>query len=230
MGNRRLIPSLLPLSAGVAMAALGAASLPSAAQKMREADQIYSCTDSKGRKLTSDRPLIECLDREQRVLNKDGSMKSVLPPSMTAEERAVLEEAQRRKQLEEEQRKEVIRHDRNLLNRYPNQLAHEKARAAALDNLRAAIKLSEKRLQQLETDRKPLLDEAEFYKGKDMPSRLRAQFDYIQVSTEAQRTLLQNQQAEVGRINARYDDELARLQKLWRGAQPGTVGPVPAMQ
>jgi hypothetical protein len=199
----------------------------SKSSKGRGSDQIYTCVDSKGRKLTSDRPMIECLDREHRVLNRDGSMKTVLPPSMTAEERAVLEDAQRRKRVEEEQRKETIRHDRNLLARFPNRSAHDKARESALDNLSASIKLSEKRLDQLRKDLKPLNDEAEFYVGKELPGRLRAQFDYVQVATEAQNTLLQNQQAEMVRINTRYDEELVRLEKLWAGAQPGSVGSVP---
>ncbi|HYJ98195.1 MAG TPA: DUF4124 domain-containing protein, partial [Burkholderiaceae bacterium] len=34
----------------------------------------YTCVDSKGNKRSSDRPIPECSDREQRVLNKDGSV------------------------------------------------------------------------------------------------------------------------------------------------------------
>ena len=33
---------------------------------------IYTCTDANGRKLTSDRPIPACLDREQNVLNPQG--------------------------------------------------------------------------------------------------------------------------------------------------------------
>ena len=44
-------------------------------------------------------------------------------------------------------------------------------------------------------------------------------------SLEAQRSLVQNQQTEVVRINALYDAELARLKKLWAGAMPGTARP-----
>jgi hypothetical protein len=33
----------------------------------------YTCVDRKGNKRSSDRPIPECNDREQRVLNKDGS-------------------------------------------------------------------------------------------------------------------------------------------------------------
>jgi len=189
---------------------------------------IYSCTDARGRRLTSDRPIIECLDREQRVMNNDGSTRATLPPSMTANERAAVEEAQRQKQAEETARKDTIRHDRNLMARFPNEAAHNKAREAALDNLRDALKLSEKRLAELEQERRPLLVEAEFYKNKPMPPKLKSKLEYIEVAADAQRTLVVNQQAELVRINGLYDEELARLKKLWDGALPGTVGPVPA--
>lgn len=232
----RVLPSAGPRRrAAVAVLAAGAgllgalAPLPGAAQSSQtSAGGIYSCVDARGRRLTSDRPIIECLDREQRVLNKDGSTRATLPPSLTAEERAAAEEAARRKALEQAALKDAQRHDRNLMNRFPNEAAHQRAREAALDTVRDAIKESERRLGELERNRKPLLDEAEFYKGKDLPPKLRSQLEYVQVATEAQRAVVLNQQAEVGRINALFDEELKRLRKLWGGAQPGTVGPVPA--
>ena len=36
-----------------------------------------------GRKLTSDRPIMECLDREQKVLNPSGTVKTKIGPSLT---------------------------------------------------------------------------------------------------------------------------------------------------
>ena len=41
------------------------------------------------------------------------------------------------------------------------------------------------------------------------------------------RSLAKNQVAETSRINDLYDAELARLRKLWGGAQPGSLGPLP---
>ena len=49
---------------------------------------IYSCIDDKGRRITADRPIPECTHREQQVLNRDGSVRTILPPTLTAEERA----------------------------------------------------------------------------------------------------------------------------------------------
>ena len=55
------------------------------------AQGIYTCVDTRGRRLTSDRPIIECLDREQRVMNKDGSTRTVLPPSIASHRLAIID-------------------------------------------------------------------------------------------------------------------------------------------
>jgi len=57
---------------------------------------IYTCTTADGRRLTSDRPILECTAREQRVLNPDGSQRSTLPPFLSPEEHAAKDAADRR--------------------------------------------------------------------------------------------------------------------------------------
>ncbi|MCM5679003.1 DUF4124 domain-containing protein [Schlegelella sp. S2-27] len=204
--------------AGTAGAA-AALCLPAAAQG------IYTCTDAKGRKLTSDRPIIECLDREQRVMNKDGSTRSVLPPSLTAEERAELEARERRKAQERLAQQDAIRRDRMLLARYPTEAEHRRAREAALDDVRNAVTNSQARIAELEKERRPLLDEAEFYKGKPLPAKLKQSIEFVDVAVDAHKTLIANQQAEIQRINYIFDQELERLRRLWGGASPGTLPP-----
>ncbi|UZD55137.1 DUF4124 domain-containing protein [Caldimonas aquatica] len=208
---------------GHAVARLAVAALAAAAGLDAAAQGIYTCTDSRGRKLTSDRPILECLDREQKVLNKDGSPRGVLPPSLTAEERAELEARERRREQERMALQDAIRRDKLLLSRYPNEKAHRKAREEALEDVRKSIQNSEQRIAELERERKPLLDEAEFYKGKQMPAKLKQSLEFVEVAVEAHRTLIRNQQAELSRINFLYDQELDRLRKLWAGAKPGSL-------
>jgi hypothetical protein len=211
-----------------ALATLGfACALPAAAQAQKEGGAIFTCTAASGRRLTSDRPIAECMDREQRVLNKDGSLRMIMPPSLTADERAAAEDAEKKKVAEAAAKKDAIRRDRNLLARYPNEAAHKAARDKALDDTRGAIEASEKRLAELQRDRKPLEGEAEFYKGKPLPAKLKRDMDAIDVALEAQRSTVSNQRIELGRINALYDAELAYLKKLWAGAEPGSLGPLP---
>ena len=186
--------------------------------------QIYTCTDASGKKLTSDRPIADCIAREQRVLTADGSVRRVVPPTPTADERADQEARDREAAAERATKLDAIKRDRNLLSRFPDEAAHRKARAAALDDVRKALRVSETRLGLLAAERKPLLDEAEFYTGKPLPGKLKTQLDANDASIEAQRMLAQNQQGEGVRINKLYDLELERLKKLWGGAPPGSLG------
>jgi hypothetical protein len=82
----------------------------------------------------------------------------------------------------------------------------------------------------LATERKPLLAEAEFYVGKPLPGKLRAAIDANDAATAAQRSSVDNQTAELDRINRLYDAELTRLRALWSGAQAGSLGPLPSGQ
>lgn len=210
--------------------ALGAlvAPLPATAQAAGQVPSsagIYTCTDGQGRRLTSDRPIADCTSREQRVLNKDGSVKQVVPPTLTAEERAEREAIQRQAEVARAAQADAVRRDRNLVARYPNEAAHAKAREAALDPVRLAMKATEKRVKELAAERKPLLDDAEFYKGRNLPARLKQQLDANDAAVVAQRQSATNQEQELQRINRLYDTELARLHQLWAGATPGSLPP-----
>ncbi len=186
--------------------------------------QIFTCTDASGKKLTSDRPIPECNNREQRVLNGDGSVKRVQGPTPTADERAEAEAREAKMALEAKQQREAITRDRNLMARFPNEAAHRKARVEALDVVKSALRGSEARLAKLAKERKPLMDEAEFYPNQPLPTRLAAQLDANDALVDAQRALVKNQKDEVLRIEDRYDAELVRLKLLWGGARPGSMG------
>ena len=190
---------------------------------------IYTCTDANGKRLTSDRPIVDCIDRDQRVLNADGSVRQTISRTLTAEERAEKEAREREMSSQSVTRQDAVRRDRNLMIRFPNPAAHQKAREAALNDVRNAMTTSDARLALLATERKPLIDEPEFYVGKPLPPKLKRLLDANDASTEAQRNLIQDQRSELERINALYDAELERLKLLWGGAQPGSVGaPVPS--
>ncbi len=188
---------------------------------------IYSCVDDKGRKLTADRPIPECASKEQRILNGDGSLRTTRPPTLTAEERAEQEARDRRLAEERMVAAEILRRDRNLLARYRDEAVHNKARASALDTVKLAMKSSELRLKELAAERKPLQEEAEFYNRKPMPAKLRTALDANDAANDAQRSAVTNQEAELVRVNRLYDVELDRLRKLWAGARPGSLGPLP---
>jgi hypothetical protein len=192
---------------------------------------IYSCVDASGKRLTSDRPIAECHDRDQRLLNGDGSVKTIVPPTPTPDERADAEARERQAITDRVMRQDAVRRDRNLLTRFPNEAAHRKAREAALDDSRKSMHRSDVRIDLLAKERKPLLDEAEFYVGKPLPAQLKQQLDANDAAVRAQVDLLQNQQAEIVRINALFDVELGRRAARFDGRAAGQqrgVGPAAA--
>jgi len=192
------------------------------------ADAIFTCIDDQGRRITADRPIPSCAAKEQRVLNKDGSLRLVHPPTLTAEERAEKEAHERKLAELRATQADAVRRDRTLLARYPTEAPHRKAREAALDTVRMAMQTTERRVRELAAERKPLLSEAEFYQGKPLPPKLRGQLDANDAATVAQRESALTQEAELDRVNRLYDAELARLKLLWAGAVPGSLGPIAA--
>lgn len=154
---------------------------------------------------------------DQVLLNRDGSINQVVPPPLTEEERADKEARERAKEIADSERGVALRRDRNLLTRFPDKARHDAARKEALDSANAAIAASEARIADLMHQRKPMLDEAEFYQGKALPPILKSKLDANEATILAQRSLLQNQHTEVDRINQLFDVELAHLRELWAG-------------
>ena len=183
---------------------------------------VYTCVDAKGRKLTSDRPIAECTDREQKVLNPSGTLKARVGPTQTAQERADAEA--REKEAEETRALQVEekRRERALLIRYPSREAHDKERAEALAQVAVVVLAASMRVEELQQDRRKLDTEMEFYK-KDpskAPPAIRRQFEDIAQSMAVQKRFIGEQQNETRRINARFDDELLRLKQLWAAQAP----------
>jgi hypothetical protein len=183
------------------------------------AQSIFTCVDSRGKKLTSDRPIPECMDREQKELNASGTVKRNVGPSLTAQEESQLEE-RHKKEFEERARvTEERRRNRVLLARYQNQAAHDAERASALTQVDDVIQTTNKRLQDLAKQRKDLDAELEFYK-KDpskAPAPLRRRVTDAENERQGQERFIANQELEKKRINTRFDEELARLKVLWAG-------------
>lgn len=217
--NRLRIPLTLPSLriAAVATASAFAAITTPTVQAQGNAQSIYTCIDSKGRRITSDRPIVDCLDREQQRLGKTGTVREVIPPSYTREEREKLE-AQRRAEAEKEARiQEEKRRDRALLVRYPNQAVHDKERQEALAQIDEVITAVNKREVALVAQRKDIDTEFEFYSSdpNKAPMWLKRKREDNEKQMEVQKRFLADQMQEKQRVNARFDEELVKLKQLW---------------
>ena len=178
---------------------------------------VYTCIDAKGRKLTADRPIPECTDREQKVLNPSGTVKAKVGPSLTAQEKADLEQKERREAEDRNRTADEKRRDRALLTRFPTRAVHDQERVEAMAQIKVVIQAAKNRLDELIKQRTGIDDEMEFYK-KDpskAPAYVRRQLEENVQSQAVQRRFIQEQEAEIRRVNVRFDDELVRLRQLW---------------
>lgn len=188
---------------------------------------IYTCVDRNGRKLTADRPIPECLDREQRELSPMGTVRRQIGPSLTENERAA-QEVQRRKEAEERARVvEERRRERVLTARYPDKATHDVERAAAIQLVDDVTATAEKRIAELKQQRKGFDTEMEFYK-KDpnkAPMTLRRKIAENEDSIAEQQRFLAGQDQEKRRVHQRFDTELALLRKLWESQRAPALAP-----
>lgn len=204
------------------VAALSSAGCVAWAQSPPTTAFIYSCVDANGRKLTSDRPILECLDREQKIMGAGGVVRGRLTPPLTAQEQAEAEAKERRAAEVRAKLAEDKRKDRALLTRYPSKAVHEQERRDATAQLGRNIQIAQNRLVDLQTQRAVMDGELEFYK-KDLskaPAHLRSQVEENTQSQTMQRQFIAAQEAEVVRLNARFDEELLRLNQLWATLMP----------
>jgi hypothetical protein len=181
------------------------------------AQGIYTCTLPSGRKITADRPVPECAEREQKELNASGTLRRVVKPVMTAQEQAAADNIAREENEERLRQAEEKRKDRAMLARYPNAAIHDIERNATVGSVDDVIKAATKRITELDAQRKTIDSELEFYKKdpKKIPASLRRQIDDYDASVVTQRQFIGTQELEKKRIHQRFDAELVRLKQLW---------------
>jgi hypothetical protein len=197
----------------MAMALLLASSAASAA--------VFVCTDSKGRTITSDKPPRECADVPIKELRPDGSVRRVIEPPLTEEQRRDrIEKARRDYQVQEAKRTQA-RRDIALMETYASEEEIQAARQAALSGRQVIIDRSRQRLESFAAEREKLQREAEFYANRTLPEKLERAIASNAELALAEHRLISDMQTDIQRINKRFDAELARYRELvLAGAKP----------
>ncbi len=181
---------------------------------------LYVCTVG-GRTLTSDQPPNECQNVRIRVLNPDGSVKRVIEPPETPEQKKAREQEEKQRRERERQAQEQMRKDRALLETYASEDEIETSRDRTLAQRAALIERANQQLKEFKMDRKRLEDEKEFYVNRPMPDKLKRALDDNATLQAQQLQAIEDIRADMRRINERYDAELQRFRELvMRGATP----------
>ena len=133
------------------------------------------------------------------------------------EEKAQAEAARKAAERARQREAEEVQRDRALVLRYPNQTAHDRARANALEQVDLVIGGLSEREKSLALRVQDLDQQLAAFSAQpnSAPSLLRRQRLDAEAELAQQRRLLQQQRAERDRINTKFNEELARLTKLW---------------
>lgn len=200
--------------------------------------QSYVCTDALGRTLTGDRPPPECSDRQVRELRSDGSVRRIIEPPLSPEQRAA-REAEARRQVEEADRQRVQRRrDRALLDAYATTDEIEEARSRALGSRQQLVDRASKRVEEHRKERAKLDREAEFYVGRELPESLKRALESNAALTRSEQRIIDDVRADMDRVNARFDAENKRWRELigagatpvQRASRPANSAAVPPPQ
>lgn len=201
----KFLPITLLLIAGAAAAQPASAPTPGL---------LYVCTDGRGRTYTGDRPPPECASFEMRVLNRDGSLRQLVPAPLTPAQKAAKAAEDKRKAEEAERALEQRRRDRSLLETYASESEIETLRKKTLESREQQIARSEDRLKRLAGERKKLDDEAEFYAKREQPAALKRAYVNNAELVKTEQTIIADTRAEMARINERFDAEVKRFREL----------------
>jgi type IV secretory pathway VirB10-like protein len=146
--------------------------------------QLYVCETPDGHKLSGSAPPPECRNLPIRVLNPDGSLKRIIEPPLTPEQRKAREQDEKKRDECIRQKQERAREDRKLLETYANEDDIEAARKFALGAQQRNIDRATQRLKETAADQ------------------------------EQQRRAIDNLRSEMKRTNEGFDAELQRYREL----------------
>lgn len=169
--------------------------------------------------------IVTCRDAKGQPVLTDPSDPRCYTPPPSEDAKAADEERKRKAKEAYLACKAEQRSNQSLLSRYPSQEKHDAARQQALSQAEATLRISQSRMEQLLAERQRLRNEAEFYPNGNLPPKLRRDIDSNAALIEAQTAAITAQKDDAAQKNAFYDDELAKLRKLWlpQGDRHGCV-------
>ena len=183
-----------------------------------QAEGIYSCEDARGRKLTADRPITDCLDREQRVLRGSGGERGRIGPSLSEKDSYLQEQRQRAAAQQRRQALDAQRREQALLQRYPRQELHDTEQRQALAALSERITIAVQRMDVLRVERGIQSQEMEFYirDATLAPGTLQRLVADTDGMLYQQMRYLQGLQRERMDLLQRFSAEQQVLQRYWQ--------------
>ncbi|MDP2822847.1 MAG: hypothetical protein Q8O52_09250 [Sulfuritalea sp.] len=215
----RLISALLFTSSAVL--AMGAAAQT----------RIYCCDDANGRKVCGDFLPTACQGRAYEERDTRGFVSKMVEAPLTAEQQARRDAEKARKDEEQKKAAEQRRRDVALQSTYSSEKDINSARDRALAEVEKNIKQARQRLDDANKKKQAFDKDKEFYKGKALPDRLKAQIRDNEKEITAQQAEVDFQVKTMDEVRSRFADEKKRyLELTGKKAAEATPGVAPAAE
>ena len=175
---------------------------------------IYCCDDDRGRPVCGDVLPSVCFGRAYREISPQGTVRRHVAAPLTAEEIARRKAEEERRQEEEARLAIQRRLDLALLETYQSLDDIDVLEARALAEVDRDMVLIEERERELEVQRQRLMEEAEFYVGRDLPREVATGLRLIDTEMAAYDSVRASKEAEKQSIRERFAADRRRYAEL----------------
>jgi len=168
---------------------------------------FYSCKDSSGHVISSDRPIPECADKSTQIFKENGTLKSQIAAPLTPEQRRAAAIQEQQHQKEAQHQEELKQEQLFLIAHYPNESAIEAARKREIDAIDTKIATETRNIETattaLNNNQKmlPNLPKTQTLKIRETQTKIDDMTQSIQESTR----LIHSYQAEEISVNKQFD-------------------------
>lgn len=168
---------------------------------------IFTCRDSAGHLITSDRVVAECADKATQVYTNSGVLKDRLAGALTPEQRRASELQEQERTRQSQQVEQAQKEQRYLTAHYPSEQDIETARQRELDIIEAKIleekksidatteALNKNRDEQTRIPKKQVVDLA----------KAKSEEDNLVQTLQLSERLIQRYTAEKSNVNRQFD-------------------------
>lgn len=178
------------------------------------AGSIYTCKDSNGKTLTSDRPIPECAKLPMRELRADGALRRQINPPLTRSQRRLLREKRARERAQALVERQERTRDRALLEAFPTMAVLDQSEERLLSEIQIQIDSTYRRMVELHKELQAAQAASRAYPPGMAPSGVKQKVAQIAGAILTEDSLVKARLQEQEQIRQKYAGDADRLRVL----------------
>lgn len=176
--------------------------------------RIYCCDDANGRKVCGDFLPAACQGRAYEERDNRGFVTKTVEAPLSEEQQARRDAEKIKKEEAAAKVAEERRRTLALLSTYSSERDIDSARDRALAEVEKNMKQTQQRLEEATKKKLKLDNEKEFYKGKQLPDRLKADVRENEKEIKAQKVAVNGWAKDMEEVRSRFAEEKKRYLEL----------------